>query len=1012
MMSAFTIELSHYKDGLIGRFKMKRLNDSKIKFVVFGLIISGFLSTAMVCLAAENTWTIKSDMPTARGFVSGCVVDGKIYVIGGFPTHYSVTDAVEMYDPVADTWTRMANMPSGRCGHATCTLDGKIYVFGGTSPDGYSAAKKNVYEYDPQTNIWTEKADMPYANAFCGIAVVNDTIYLIGGTTKLFAPPIPTVMAYDPVTESWTQKADMPTARYSLSACVVDGKIYTFGGTDQNILTYAYKSVEVYDPATNTWTTKTDMSTGLFGLGTCAMNGKIYAVGGVTNGLRVVTTNKLYDPVTDTWVTKSPLQVRRQTYVLDSVGDKIYAIGGSYPNPQNSTEPVILSSTEEYDTGLGVPSLDFEGMRPIADAGLSRYAGVDAVILDGTGSYDPDSSGPLFYAWQQIAGPSVVITDPNTAKPTISGFLQTDEIQECEFKLLVSDGELTSLQDSVKIIIVPDFGTSTLRLENTSFDKDKPTVIYFGGGDCINGYSGQPWNGGLDWTNKANIIGFPSGYTPDSGSTGQTYYKYGDMIIAYLSAVAPDYKQPIQTIGWSTGAMPAIDVGIHMNRIYRDPRYAVNRVTHLDGNPACRDTNQSMVVYLDAVESFLTSSVDGEQCWMEHYYGTAAYAYEPMPRSDILWVRTGLAHNQVRDWYSNSLAGSDMSKFNSGVVGGAYWSVIGPGKNLQLAAEPGAYYFQWNGSAQTGAMVLLSQSDYPGKLPEPVTLLDWHDPGFPDDDPNGIVLTCEESENAVGYQLLSGSDPYNVADYSIVADGNSPPAITVAMLPSSDTWWTIKVRDAYGSTIYADPIRVGLPVGVIAYWKLDEAEGNIARDIAGDSHGVLHGQPQWQPEGGMKAGALQLDGIDDYVSTDFVIDPADGPFSIFAWIKGGAPGQGIISQADGNGTGETWLGTEAVAGKLMTGLVPPQAGRAFPQPLVAESIITDDQWYRVGLVWDGSYRTLYVDDIEVARDMNAQNGLTGSDGGLHIGAGKNLVPGTFWSGLIDDIRIYNRVVSP
>ena len=32
---------------------------------------------------------------------------------------------------------------------------------------------------------------------------------------------------------------------------------------------------------------------------------------------------------------------------------------------------------------------------PIADAGLSRYAAIDPVVLDGTGSYDPDGSGPL-----------------------------------------------------------------------------------------------------------------------------------------------------------------------------------------------------------------------------------------------------------------------------------------------------------------------------------------------------------------------------------------------------------------------------------------------------------------------------------------------------------------------------------------------------------------------------------------------------------------------------------------
>jgi hypothetical protein len=660
-------------------------------------------------------------------------------------------------------------------------------------------------------------------------------------------------------------------------------------------------------------------------------------------------------------------------------------------------------------------SSDSEGVPPIANAGLFRYAAHDSVMLDGTGSYDPDDSGTLSYTWRQISGLSVEISEADTANPAISGFVQTDEIQECEFELVVSDGELTSLPDSVKIIIVPNFGPSTLRLENASFDANKPTVIYFGGGDCINGYSGQPWNGGSAWMNRANVVGFPSGYTPDSGSTEQTYYKYGDMIIVYLSSVAPEYKQPIQTIGWSTGGMPALDVGIHLNRVYRDARYAVNRVTHLDA--PCLFLNHSWDVHLQAIDLFLTSSVDGEQCWLDEYYGTEGskpeyQKYLPYRTGDFLLVYLELGHNQVRDWYRNSLTGNDMNIFNSGVVGGAYWSVIGPGKNLQLAPTD-AYYFRWDGGEQIGRMSFYDEVQHPGRLPEPVTLLDRHDPGSPDDDPNGIVLTCEESENAVGYQLLAGSDPYNVADYNIVAESSYPPEVTVAMLPSSDTWWTVKVRDAYGSTIYADPIRVGLPVGVIAYWKFDEVEGSIAEDTAGEIDGVLIGEPQWQPDSGKVAGALQFDGIDDYVSADFVKDPADGPFSIFAWVLSSVPGGMVISQLDGiGGSGETWLGTEAVSGKLMTGLVAPPMGRFISKPLVSESVITDGQWHNVGFVWDGTHRSLYVDGIEVAKDTTAQAALKSATGGLYIGTSKALEAGTFFSGLIDDVRIYNRAVSP
>jgi hypothetical protein len=32
--------------------------------------------------------------------------------------------------------------------------------------------------------------------------------------------------------------------------------------------------------------------------------------------------------------------------------------------------------------------------------------------------------------------------------------------------------------------------------------------------------------------------------------------------------------------------------------------------------------------------------------------------------------------------------------------------------------------------------------------------------------------------------------------------------------------------------------------------------------------------------------------------------------------------------------------------------------------------------------------------------------------GLYLGAGADLAPGTFWSGLIDEVRIYDRAIEP
>jgi hypothetical protein len=211
----------------------------------------------------------------------------------------------------------------------------------------------------------------------------------------------------------------------------------------------------------------------------------------------------------------------------------------------------------------------------------------------------------------------------------------------------------------------------------------------------------------------------------------------------------------------------------------------------------------------------------------------------------------------------------------------------------------------------------------------------------------------------------------------------------------------VDIQDLEGLMHYWD--REIPEPGLVAHWNLDETEGRIACDAVGAHDANVAGNPLWQPAGGRVGGALRLDGIDDYVGTPFVVDPSKRPFSVFAWVRGGAPGQAIVSQAGG----ANWLTAATPKGELMTELKQPgPRGKS----LTSSAVITDGAWHRVGFVWNGADRILYVDDVEVAR--NTQMGLADGTGGLNIGAGSSLAPGTFWSGLIDDVRFYDRVVQP
>ena len=229
--------------------------------------------------------------------------------------------------------------------------------------------------------------------------------------------------------------------------------------------------------------------------------------------------------------------------------------------------------------------------------------------------------------------------------------------------------------------------------------------------------------------------------------------------------------------------------------------------------------------------------------------------------------------------------------------------------------------------------------------------------------------------------------------------GQEEPALDLAPVPFGDG--VVDANDLAALMQYWQ--RELYDPALLAYWQLDEAAGTVAHDRMGEYDANLVGEPLWQPQGGWIDGAILLDGLDDALLTPLDLNPAGSPFSIFAWVKGGAAGQVILSQQGG----ANWLMADAVTGVLMTGL---KGGGRLRSALSSAAIIADGQWHRVGLVCSTTRRTLYLDDVPVAEDSQAI--LVGSSGALSIGCGEDLAAGSFWSGLIDDVRLYHRAVQP
>ncbi len=149
--------------------------------------------------------------------------------------------------------------------------------------------------------------------------------------------------------------------------------------------------------------------------------------------------------------------------------------------------------------------------------------------------------------------------------------------------------------------------------------------------------------------------------------------------------------------------------------------------------------------------------------------------------------------------------------------------------------------------------------------------------------------------------------------------------------------------------------------------------------------------------------ALRFDGTDDYLTAPAIIDPAMGGFTAALWFRmpnSGTQNRILLAQANGSGSGRTWFGVQP------DGLFYSNLGNVttYGEPTTIEP----SQWYHAALTYDGeaSRLRLFLNGTQVAQE---QLDIEGNDGQLLLGVNKALR--RFYTGIIDEVRIFDHVVT-
>ncbi len=232
---------------------------------------------------ATDTWTEKASIPSISGIgIIGvdvaAAINGTVYVYGRTPAGFAQPNFLA-YDTSTDTWSFKSPIPTPRADSRGAVVNGILYVMGGFLDSNGRAVTTNE-AYDPATDTWSEKAPMTVPDRSGAAAAINDIIYLVGGSNNNNdCLALSTAQAYDTATDTWASIAPMPTARFALGAGVVGGILYALGG---DACSPQFATNEAYDPSGNTWSSEPPMPTARDALAVGVVNGTLYAIGGVS----------------------------------------------------------------------------------------------------------------------------------------------------------------------------------------------------------------------------------------------------------------------------------------------------------------------------------------------------------------------------------------------------------------------------------------------------------------------------------------------------------------------------------------------------------------------------------------------------------------------------------------------------------------------------------------------------------------------------------------------------------
>lgn len=209
------------------------------------------------------------------------------------------------------------------------------------------------------------------------------------------------------------------------------------------------------------------------------------------------------------------------------------------------------------------------------------------------------------------------------------------------------------------------------------------------------------------------------------------------------------------------------------------------------------------------------------------------------------------------------------------------------------------------------------------------------------------------------------------------------------------------------------PPCVAPPPHLVAWWPFDEQSGSTAFDVIAGNNGTLVGKPT--AVSGIIDRGLSFDHVKDYVEvpSHSLLNVGTGDFSIDAWVQTLASDRGVEAIVDKRTAEPTGYSFFVYRGRLGLQLA---AGGTYTN-FISKAFVADGQPHHVAVTVVRSQADgirFYLDGVPTLPRFNPlpyQGPSLDNNAPLRLGA-NSAFKEAFWDGLLDEVEIFNRALSP